>query len=147
MTFRKDWIEDFLNPRWCRTVYSSLGIMKQESCLDEQERNKKMEYNIDDVINLKNDAGVFKIKVLGGIESGNARMGFSEAMRFNGYMRLELHKGYCGQYIITMTSREDDEDSGKIIVCAFDSDSGRVRYYLGKIIQYENEEDVFELMK
>ncbi len=106
-----------------------------------------MKYDIGDVINLRNDAGVFKIKVLGDIESGNARMGFGEAMRFNGYMRLEFYKGYCGQYIITMTSREDDEDSGKIIVCAFDSDSGRVRYYLGKIIQYEHEEDVFELMK
>ena len=106
-----------------------------------------MKYNIDDVINLRNDAGVFKIKVLGGIESGDARMGFSAAMRFNGHMRLEFHKGNCGQYIITMTSREDDEDSGKIVVCAFDSDSGCVRYYLGKIIQYENEETVFELMK
>ena len=41
MTFRKDWIEDFLCPRWCRAVESSLGIRKQESYLDEQERNKK----------------------------------------------------------------------------------------------------------
>ena len=106
-----------------------------------------MEYNINDIINLRNDAGVFKIKVLGGIESIDARTGFGEAMRFNGHMRLEFYNGYCGQYIITMTSREDDEDSGKIIVCAFDSDSGCVRYYLGKIIQYEIEETVFELMK
>lgn len=43
MTFRKDWIEEFLCPRWCRAVESSLGIRKQESCLDEQERNKKMD--------------------------------------------------------------------------------------------------------
>lgn len=106
-----------------------------------------MEYNIGDIINLRNDAGVFKIKVLGGIKSSDARMGFGEAICFKGHMRLEFHKGYCGQYIITMTSREDDEDSGKIVVCAFDSDSGCVRYYLGKIIQYEEEEDVFELMK
>ena len=34
-----------------------------------------MEYNIGDIINLKNDAGVFKVKVLDYI-SGNARMGF-----------------------------------------------------------------------
>lgn len=106
-----------------------------------------MEYNIDDVINLRNDAGIFKIRVLGGIESGDVQRGFGEGMHFNGHMRLEFHKGNCGQYIITMTSREDDEDSGKIIVCAFDSNSGRIRYYLGKIIQYEHEEDVFELMK
>lgn len=106
-----------------------------------------MEYNIGDVINLRNDAGVFKIKVLDYIESGNARMGFGEEMHFDGHMRLEFHKGYCGQYIITMTSREDDENSGKIIVCAFDSNRGCVRYYLGKIIQYEHEETVFELMK
>ena len=43
MTFRKDWIEGFLCPRWCRAVESSLGIRKQESCLDEQERNKNMD--------------------------------------------------------------------------------------------------------
>lgn len=106
-----------------------------------------MEYNICDVINLRNGAGVFKVKVLGDIETGNARMGFGEEMHFDGHMRLEFYKGYCGQYIITITSREDDEESGKIIVCAFDSDSGCVRYYLGKIIHYENEETVFELMK
>ena len=106
-----------------------------------------MGYNIDDVINLRNDAGIFKIRILGSIESSDARRGFEEGMHFNGHMRLEFHKGHCGQYIITMTSREDDEDSGKIIVCAFDSDSGRIRYYLGKIIQYEHEEDIFELMK
>lgn len=106
-----------------------------------------MNYDIGDVINLRNDAGLLKIEVLDGIESGNARMGFGEEMRFNGHMRLEFYKGDCEQYIVTMTSREDDEDSGKIIVCAFDSDSGRVRYYLGKIIQYEHEETVFELMK
>ena len=106
-----------------------------------------MGYNIGDIINLRNDAWVFKIKVLGDIKSSDARMGFGEAIRFNGHMRLEFHKGYCGQYIITMTSREDDEDSGKIVVCAFDSDSGCVRYYLGQIVQYEEKEDVFELMK
>lgn len=106
-----------------------------------------MEYNIDEVINLRNDAGILKIKVLGNIKSDDARMGFGEAMNFSGHMRLEFHKGSCGQYVITMTSREDDEDSGKIIVCAFDSDSGFIKYYLGKIIQYENEETVFELMK
>ena len=37
-----------------------------------------MEYKIGDIINLRNDAGIFKIKVLDGIESGNARMGFGE---------------------------------------------------------------------
>ena len=106
-----------------------------------------MEYKIEDIINLRNDAGVLKIKVLGSIKSDDARRGFGEAMNFSGHMRLEFHKGSYGQYIITMTSREDDEDSGKIIVCAFDSDSGFIKYYLGKIIQYEHEEDVFELMK
>ncbi len=43
MTFRNDYIEELLCPRWCRAVESSLGIRKQESCLDEQERNKKMD--------------------------------------------------------------------------------------------------------
>ena len=147
MTFRKDWIEDFLNPRWCRAVYSSLGIMKQESCLDEQERNKKMEYKIGDVINLRNDAGVFKVEIKSKIPTPDAIRGYADDMVFEGKMRLEVHHRYYGEYIITMTSREASNDTGKIIVCWLDTCNDEVEYYLGQIVQYEEKEDVFELMK
>ena len=147
MTFRKDWIEDFLNPRWCRTVYSSLGIMKQESCLDEQERNKKMEYNIGDIIKFKNEAGVFQVEIKSKIPTTDAIRGFADDMVFEGKMRLEVHHRDYGEYIITMTSREESNDTGKIIVCWLDTCNDKVEYYLGQIIQYEEKEDVFELMK
>ena len=147
MTFRKDWIEDFLNPRWCRTVYSSLGIMKQESCLDEQERNKKMEYNIGDIIKFKNDAGVFQVEIKSKIPTTDAIRGSADDMVFEGKMRLEVHHRNYGEYIITMTSREESNDTGKIIVCWLDTCNDEVEYYLGQIIQYEEKEDVFELMK
>ena len=147
MTFRKDWIEDFLNPRWCRTVYSSLGIMKQESCLDEQERNKKMEYNIGDIIKFKNEAGVFQVEIKRKIPTTDAIRGFADDMVFEGKMRLEVHHRNYGEYIITMTSREESNDTGKIIVCWLDTCNDKVEYYLGQIIQYEEKEDVFELMK
>ena len=147
MTFRKDWIEDFLNPRWCRTVYSSLGIMKQESCLDEQERNKKMEYNIGDIIKFKNEAGVFQVEIKSKIPTTDAIRGFADDMVFEGKMRLEVHHRNYGEYIITMTSREESNDTGKIIVCWLDTCNDEVEYYLGQIIQYEEKEDVFELMK
>ena len=147
MTFRKDWIEDFLNPRWCRTVYSSLGIMKQESCLDEQERNKKMEYNIGDIIKFKNEAGVFQVEIKSKIPTTDAIRGFADDMVFEGKMRLEVHHRNYGEYIITMTSREESNDTGKIIVCWLDTCNDEVEYYLGQIVQYEEKEDVFELMK
>ena len=147
MTFRKDWIEDFLNPRWCRTVYSSLGIMKQESCLDEQERNKKMEYNIGDIIKFKNEAGVFQVEIKSKIPTTDAIRGFADDMVFEGKMRLEVHHRNYGEYIITMTSREESNETGKIIVCWLDTCNDEVEYYLGQIIQYEEKEDVFELMK
>ena len=147
MTFRKDWIEDFLNPRWCRAVYSSLGIMKKESCLDEQERNKKMEYNIGDIIKFKNEAGVFQVEIKSKIPTTDAIRGFADDMVFEGKMRLEVHHRYYGEYIITMTSREESNDTGKIIVCWLDTCNDEVEYYLGQIIQYEEKEDVFELMK
>ena len=147
MTFRKDWIEDFLNPRWCRTVYSSLGIMKQKSCLDEQERNKKMEYNIGDIIKFKNEAGVFQVEIKSKIPTTDAIRGFADDMVFEGKMRLEVHHRNYGEYIITMTSREESNDTGKIIVCWLDTCNDEVEYYLGQIIQYEEKEDVFELMK
>ena len=147
MTFRKDWIEDFLNPRWCRAVYSSLGIMKKESCLDEQERNKKMEYNIGDIIKFKNEAGVFQVEIKSKIPTTDAIRGFVDDMVFEGKMRLEVHHRDYGEYIITMTSREESNDTGKIIVCWLDTCNDEVEYYLGQIIQYEEKEDVFELMK
>ena len=147
MTFRKDWIEDFLNPRWCRAVYSSLGIMKKESCLDEQERNKKMEYNIGDIIKFKNEAGVFQVEIKSKIPTTDAIRGFADDMVFEGKMRLEVHHRDYGEYIITMTSREESNDTGKIIVCWLDTCNDEVEYYLGQIIQYEEKEDVFELMK
>ena len=147
MTFRKDWIEDFLNPRWCRTVYSSLGIMKQESCLDEQERNKKMEYNIGDIIKFKNEAGVFQVEIKSKIPTTDAIRGFADDMVFEGKMRLEVHHRNYGEYIVTMTSREESNDTGKIIVCWLDTCNDEVEYYLGQIVQYEEKEDVFELMK
>ena len=147
MTFRKDWIEDFLNPRWCRAVYSSLGIMKKESCLDEQERNKKMEYNIGDIIKFKNEAGVFQVEIKSKIPTTDAIRGFADDMVFEGKMRLEVHHRDYGEYIITMTSREESNDTGKIIVCWLDTCNDEVEYYLGQIVQYEEKEDVFELMK
>ena len=147
MTFRKDWIEDFLNPRWCRAVYSSLGIMKKESCLDEQERNKKMEYNIGDIIKFKNEAGVFQVEIKSKIPTTDAIRGFADDMVFEGKMRLEVHHRNYGEYIVTMTSREESNDTGKIIVCWLDTCNDEVEYYLGQIVQYEEKEDVFELMK
>ena len=147
MMFRKDWIEDFLNPRWCRTVYSSLGIMKQESCLDEQERNKKMEYKVGDIIKFKNDAGVFQVEIKSKISTMDAIRGSTDDMLFGGKMRLEVHHRNYGEYIITMTSREESNDTGKIIVCWLDTCNDEVEYYLGQIVQYEEKEDVFELMK
>ena len=147
MMFRKDWIEDFLNPRWCRTVYSSLGIIKQESCLDEQERDKKMEYKVGDIIKFKNDAGVFQVEIKSKISTMDAIRGSTDDMLFGGKMRLEVHHRNYGEYIITMTSREESNDTGKIIVCWLDTCNDEVEYYLGQIVQYENEETVFELMK
>ena len=147
MTFRKDWIEDFLNPRWCRAVYSSLGIMKQERCLDEQERIKKMEYSIGDIIKFKNESGVFQVEIKSKIPTTDAIRGFADDMVFEGKMRLEVHHRDYGEYIITMTSREESNDTGKIIVCWLDTCNDEVEYYLGQIIQYEEKEDVFELMK
>ena len=147
MTFRKDWIEDFLNPRWCKAVYSSLGIMKQESCLDEQERNKKVEYKVGDIIKFKNDAGVFQVEIKSKISTMDAIRGSTDDMLFGGKMRLEVHHRNYGEYIITMTSREESNDTGKIIVCWLDTCNDEVEYYLGQIVQYEEKEDVFELMK
>ena len=106
-----------------------------------------MEYKVGDIIKFKNDAGVFQVEIKCKIPTTDAIRGFADDMVFEGKMRLEVHHRYYGEYIITMTSREASNDTGKIIVCLLDTCNDEVEYYLGSIIQYEQPEDVFELMK
>lgn len=106
-----------------------------------------MEYSVGDIINLRNDAGVFKVEIKRKIETNRAIQGYDDDSRFEGKMRLEVHHRDYGEYIITMTSREESNDTGKIIVCWLNTCNDGVEYYLGKIVQYEEKEDVFELMK
>ena len=110
-------------------------------------RNKKIEYKIGDIIKLKNDAGVFQVEIKSKIPTTDAIQGCANDMAFEGKMRLEVHHRNYGEYIITMTSREASNDTGKIIVCWLDTCNDEVEYYLGQIVQYEEKEDVFELMK
>ena len=106
-----------------------------------------MEYNIGDIIKFKNEAGVFQVEIKSKIPTTDAIRGFADDMVFEGKMRLEVHHKDYSKYIITMTSREESNDTGRIIVCALDTASDTVEYYLGQIVQYEEKEDVFELMK
>ena len=106
-----------------------------------------MEYKIGDIIKFKNDAGVFKVEIKSKIPTVDAIRGSADDMVFEGKMRLEVHHRDYGEYIITMTSREASKYTGKIIVCWLDTYNDEIAYYLGKIIQYEEKEDVFELMK
>ena len=106
-----------------------------------------MEYEIGDIIKFKNDAGVFQVEIKSKISTMDAIRGSTDDMLFGGKMRLEVHHRYYGEHIITMTSREESNDTGKIIVCCLDTCNDEVAYYLGQIVQYEEKEDVFELMK
>ena len=106
-----------------------------------------MKYKVGDIIKLKNDAGVFQVEIKSKIPTTDAIQGCANDMVFEGRMRLEVHRRDYGEYIITMTSREASKDTGKIIVCLLDTCNNEVEYYLGQIIQYEEKEDVFELMK
>lgn len=102
-----------------------------------------MEYKVGDIIKFKNDAGVFHVEIKSKIPTTDAIQGCADDMIFEGRMRLEVHRRYYGEYIITMTSREASKDTGKIIVCSLDTYNDEIAYYLG---QYEEKEDVFELI-
>ena len=106
-----------------------------------------MEYKVGDIIKFKNEAGVFQVEIKNKIPTTDAIRGFADDMVFEGKMRLEVHHRDYGEYIITMTSREESNNTGKIIVCCLDTCDDEVEYYLGQIVQYEEKEDVFELMK
>ena len=106
-----------------------------------------MNYSVGDVINFRNEAGVFKITLVKKIPTTDAIRGFADDMVFEGKMRLEVYHRDYGKYIIIMTSREESNDTGRIIVCLLDTCDNTVEYYLGQIAQYEEKEGVFELMK
>lgn len=106
-----------------------------------------MEYKIGDIIKFKNEAGVFQVEVKHQIPTSDAIRGLDDDMVFDGKMRLEVHHKQYGEYIITMTSREESKNTGRIIVCWLDTCNDKIEYYLGQIVQYEEKEDVFELMK
>lgn len=106
-----------------------------------------MDYSVGDIINFRNEAGLFKVELKRKMETNRAIQGYDDDCRFDGKMRLEVyHKDY-GKYIITMTSREASNDTGRMIVCLLNTCDDAVEYYLGQIVQYEEKEDVFELMK
>lgn len=106
-----------------------------------------MEYSVGDIINLKNDAGVFKIKLGRKMDTIHTIRGCDDDCQFDGKMRLEVHHKDYSEYIITMTSREESDDTDRIIVCLLDTCADTVEYYVGQIVQYEEKEDAFELMK
>ena len=106
-----------------------------------------MEHKIGDIIKFKNDAGVFQVEIKRKIPTMDAIRDSADDMVFEGKMRLEVHHRDYGECIITMTSREASKDTGKIIVCWLDTCDDEIAYYLGQIVQYEEKEDVFELMK
>lgn len=106
-----------------------------------------MEYKVGDIIKFRNEAGVFQVEIKRKISTIHATRGSVDSMLFEGQMRLEVHHRDYGEYIITMTSREESNDTGKIIVCLLDTCNDEIEYYLGQIVQYEEKEDVFELMK
>lgn len=110
-------------------------------------RDKQMKYSVGDIIKFKNESGVFQVEIKYKIPTTDAIRGFADDMVFEGKMRLEVHHRDYGEYIITMTSRKESNDTGKIIVCWLDTCNDEVEYYLGQIVQYEEKEDVFELMK
>ena len=77
-----------------------------------------MEYKIGDIIRFKNEAGVFKVELKRKMETIDVIRGTNDKdLFFEGFMRLEVHHRDYGEYIITMTSREESNDTGKIIVC------------------------------
>ena len=87
-----------------------------------------MEYKVGDIIKFKNEAGVFQVEIKSKIPTTDAIRGCADDMVFEGKMRLEVHHRNYGEYIITMTSREESNETGKIIVCLLDTCNDEVGY-------------------
>ena len=105
-----------------------------------------MEYDIGDIINLRNDAGIFQVELSRKAE--NRHRWLDNGLYFNDTMRLECYN-HNKEYIVTMRGHDDAANGWKRGVMIIDTLRNAVEYFVGYVRRYDKneKEDVFELMK
>ena len=93
-----------------------------------------------DIIKIRNAAGVFNIKLVKQLNLKDVTRGMCGELVFNGYCRLEFHKKHSDEMIVTLCER--DLNNTKMIVAHIDF--GDVTVFLGEIMGTEQEEMLFE---
>jgi len=94
---------------------------------------------INQIIKIINRAGILTIKLIKELNPADVSRGNIEEMKFCGDMRLEIHKDYDNNTIITMTERSEE----KRIIVAYITVVGTYETYLGEIQSSERQEECF----
>jgi len=97
---------------------------------------------INQIIKIKNRAGILNIKLIKELSPADVARGDIEEMNFCGDMRLEYHKNYSNDIIITLTERSEE----KRIIVAYLTADGTYETYLGEIQSSERPEECFITM-
>ena len=96
-----------------------------------------------DIIKIRNSAGILDVKLIKQLDLKDVARGFSEDMDFQGRCRLEFHKKSSDEMIVTLCER--NSDATKMIVAHIDY--GEVTVFLGETIGSEKDEMIFETVE
>ena len=93
-----------------------------------------------DIIKIRNSAGILDVKLIKQLDLRDVTRGFCEDMDFHGRCRLEFHKKSGDEMVVTLCER--NSDATKMIVAHIDY--GEVTVFLGEMIGTEQDEMIFE---
>ncbi|MDD3397870.1 MAG: hypothetical protein PHR96_04975 [Clostridia bacterium] len=94
---------------------------------------------INEIIKIRNCVGILDIKLIKELNPSDVSRGNIEEMNFCGNMRLEYHKNYSNDTIITLTERNEE----KRIIVAYLTVDGIFETYLGEIQGSERPDEYF----
>lgn len=103
-----------------------------------KEKNMKEQ----DIIKIRNTAGVLDIKLIKQLNLRDVTRGFCEDMDFSGRCRFEFHKRRGDHTIVTLCERSSEN---KIIVANIEY--GEITVFLGEMLGTEKDELLFETVE
>ena len=95
-----------------------------------------------DIIKIRNAAGILKVKLVKKLDLRDVTRGFCEDMDFNGRCRLEFHQRHGDHTIVTLCERSSEN---KIIVANIEY--GEITVFLGEMLGSEEDEFIFETVE
>lgn len=93
-----------------------------------------------DIIKIRNSAGILDVKLVKQLDFKDVTRGFCEDLDFNGRLRLEFHQKHSDDTVVTLCDR--NPDTTKMIVAHIEY--GDITVFLAEMIGSEQDEMIYE---